>query len=215
MKNKKAFTLAEVLIALIIIGVVTVITIPTVMNNTNKQETVSKLRKAYAALSLATNMIIAENGSPKGDGSWLTHIDDTYNIYKKYLNNAKECGNTQNCISEINYKRLKSDTGWNFGTSYRKLILTDGTYVMFNAMNASCTGSDWCGNNFRCLQILVDINGAKKPNKAGRDLFGFILREDGLYPEGCGSNSQQSDCSNLNGGVGCSCKVLQEGEINY
>ena len=63
MKNSKmGFTIAEVLITLVIIGVIAAMTIPTLMNNTNKQEYVSKLKKAYATLSQATNRIIADEG---------------------------------------------------------------------------------------------------------------------------------------------------------
>ena len=41
----KAFTLAEVLITLVIIGVIAAMTISTLMNNTNNQELVSRLKK--------------------------------------------------------------------------------------------------------------------------------------------------------------------------
>ena len=58
----KAFTLAEVLITLVIIGVIAAMTIPTLMNNTNNQELVSRLKKTYSELSQATNRIIADEG---------------------------------------------------------------------------------------------------------------------------------------------------------
>ena len=47
----RGFTLAEVLITLVIIGVIASMTIPTLMNKTNKQEYVSRLKKAYSTLS--------------------------------------------------------------------------------------------------------------------------------------------------------------------
>ena len=71
LKEFRGFTLAEVLITLVIIGVIAAMTIPTLMNNTNKQEYVSKLKKAYSTLSQATNRIITEEGNPRGDiGGW-------------------------------------------------------------------------------------------------------------------------------------------------
>ncbi|MBR6163646.1 type II secretion system protein [bacterium] len=92
-REASAFTLAEVLITLVIIGVIAAITVPTLMNKTNNQEYVSKLKKAYSTLSQATNLIIAEEGTPRADkGGWAKDADNVYNLYKKHLNNAKECG---------------------------------------------------------------------------------------------------------------------------
>ena len=60
-KQKKiAFTLAEVLITLVIVGVIAALTIPSMINKTNNQETVSRLKKAYSTLAQATQRIIFE-----------------------------------------------------------------------------------------------------------------------------------------------------------
>ena len=80
---KDGFTLAEVLITLVIVGVIAAMTIPTLMNNTNKQEYVSRLKKTYSTMAQATNRIIAEEGKPKGSiGGWATSRDSIYNLYK-------------------------------------------------------------------------------------------------------------------------------------
>ena len=55
MKNT-AFTLAEVLITLGIIGVVAAMTLPTLINNYNKAVAVAKLQKAYSAMNQAFKM---------------------------------------------------------------------------------------------------------------------------------------------------------------
>ena len=71
LKGFRGFTLAEVLITLVIIGFIAAMTIPTLINKTNNQEYVSKLKKAYSTLSQATNRIITEEGNPRGDiGGW-------------------------------------------------------------------------------------------------------------------------------------------------
>ena len=100
LKGFKGFTLAEVLITLVIIGVIASMTIPTLMNNTNKQEYVSRLKKAYSALSQATNKIIADEGNPNPSiGGWAVDTEAVYNMYKKYLSVAKDCGyNTAGCF---------------------------------------------------------------------------------------------------------------------
>ena len=55
--KQKAFTLAEVLITLSIIGVVAAMTVPTLMSNTSNQQHVTALKKAYSTLSNAMKMM--------------------------------------------------------------------------------------------------------------------------------------------------------------
>jgi len=68
LEKQKAFTLAEVLITITIIGVIASIVIPTVINNTQNAELKATWKKAYADLSQATQRVITDNaGTLKGD----------------------------------------------------------------------------------------------------------------------------------------------------
>lgn len=62
MKRIFAFTLAEVLITLGIIGIVAAMTIPAIINNSEKQSIVSKVKEAYSIMSQATGQIKTECG---------------------------------------------------------------------------------------------------------------------------------------------------------
>ena len=213
-RNYNAFTLAEVLITLVIIGVIASMTIPTLMNNTNKQEYVSRLKKAYSTLSQATNRIIAEEGNPRGDiGGWGTSTEAIFNMYKKYLSNAKVCGTDTTGCFDGTYKNL-NNTSANMNTnSHYKLIMADGTELAvtqgWHNFSSDCSES-YVGANDICQLITIDINGAKKPNKTGYDVFSLTLKENGLYPTGC-----DFDFCEGTDGWGCTCKVLREGAINY
>ena len=212
-----AFTLAEILIALTIIGVIAAITVPALIQRTNKQEYVSALQKAYSTLSQVTNQIIAENGSPKTDENgetWLKDAESMYNMYKKHLINVKDCGSAAGCyeLSSIRYLNNNIDGNWNI-TSGRRLILADGVQVLFGWIYKTCNHTTGGGSTNSCAEIFVDVNGAKKPNTWGRDVFGFVLKENGLHPVGCDNNS--SDCIKTGSGYGCACKVLREGAMNY
>ena len=61
-KTKSAFTLAEVLITLIIIGIVAALTIPTAINHYRKQQTASKLKKFYSTFGQAISRSVTDNG---------------------------------------------------------------------------------------------------------------------------------------------------------
>ena len=60
-KRKIAFTLAEFLITLGIIGVVAALTLPSVIERHQKLETVTKLKKAYSTLSQAIERAKVDN----------------------------------------------------------------------------------------------------------------------------------------------------------
>lgn len=66
---KKAFTLAEILITLGIIGVVAAMTIPTLMTKYAKQRTETQLVKFYSMMNQTLRMSVADNGDPDG---WIT-----------------------------------------------------------------------------------------------------------------------------------------------
>ena len=215
---KDGFTLAEVLITLVIVGVIAAMTIPTLMNNTNKQEYVSRLKKSYSTFAQATNRLIAENGSVPGWG--LTNDDagreKLYNMYKSYIPVVKECKNETGCFPSVMYKRLNGNNYNNIDTNTnkfsRKFVLNDGTLVTFDDQNFSPDCSAMTDGARTCIEIFVDINGAKNPNQWGRDLFEFVLTENGLVPTGCSSNTCNTTTSD---GWYCACKVLREGAINY
>ena len=88
--------------------------------------------------------------------------------------------------------------GWN-----RRVVLADGTQLMFY----NDTGE--------LGKIAVDVNGGRKPNKMGRDVFVFQLTENSLIPFGCNKDktTMENECKNW--GWQCACKVLREGAINY
>lgn len=219
---KSAFTLAEVLITLVIIGVIAAITVPTLINNTNKQEYVSKLRKVHSTLVQATNLIIANEGTPRADkGGWATNSQDIYDLYRKKLHNTKECnyvltedGNIPGCFSQLKnggrYYYLDGSDYWrpNATDGLKSFILADGTQVLIERnVLSNC--------NTYCVSFRVDVNGAKKPNILGRDLFQFVLTEKGLYPSGYNAADKESVCSKNNAGWGCAARVLKENAMNY
>ena len=92
-----AFTLAEVLITLGIIGVVAAMTLPTLMSKYRENVTMSKLKKAYTTLAQAQLMSISENGDVDG-WDWVEAGQESNNAivlawfnkyFGKYLNKAE------------------------------------------------------------------------------------------------------------------------------
>ena len=211
---KYGFTLAEVLITLVIVGVVAALTIPTLVNKTQNNQLAAAYKKTYGTLASATRMIISEEGTPKGDGGWASSVDNVYNLYKKHLVKAKDCGVGTGCFSST-YDHVNGGArwlNWDGNENKRALILADGVQVLFSTVHNECDldNKDANGSVNVCERIWVDLNGEKGPNSIGRDFLEFVLKEDGLYPSGCDLN--YSCPANPNA---CGCRVLRENAINY
>ena len=80
--RKKAFTLAEVLITLGIIGIVAAMTIPTLMSVFAKRRTETQLKAFYSKINQTIKMSIAENGDPEG---WIDEKGYTYDEQVEFL----------------------------------------------------------------------------------------------------------------------------------
>ena len=108
--KKKAFTLAEVLITLGIIGVVAALTIPTLIQDSQSRATVTGLKKAYATLQNAFDRAVDENGTPDtwdlvGNQS-ATGATNMLNALAPFLNITKNCGTGTGCLPKASYKDM-------------------------------------------------------------------------------------------------------------
>lgn len=221
MKKKSfAFSLAEVLIALVVIGVVAAITVPVLFENYKKQETISRLKKAYSVISNGLRMSQTENGpfSSWEVGADMTDVEGYFNKYwvpyfqniTKY-NYAKDLGYEDNlCWKNINGKKI----GWGVMTSDTRILfaLADGT-VVFYPRNTT----DINGNPAYTRFFYVDINGSKKPNVIGKDVFMFyVVDYDNLKPycyernEAGINNNCKKSIDNVNENC-CTAKIMYDG----
>ena len=168
-KKKAAFTLAEVLITIGIIGVVAALTIPSLIQNYQKKVVSEKAKTSYAMLLQAIRLSEADNGD---FNSWNFNIDnsdsvkntteffDTY--IKPYLKGASLCstGSDRNCGVPV------SGSGLNY-------TLSNGTMMSLVVHPGQ-------------LYIIIDTNGKNKPNKLGTDTFYFSTHNEKhvLMPHG-------------------------------
>ena len=221
MGNKKAFTMAEVLITLGIIGIVAAMTLPTLIGNYQKKQTATQLKKFYSIMQQAIKLSELKNGEIKywdleiGGNDHTEIFADTYitpylKIIKKYMpedfpeNIHYTCLNGRNCDS---YGQVKNNNP--------KLVLIDGTMILAtDFMN----GKDENNNPIPAINLIVDINGFKKPNQYGKDVFAFTIQSDvGFAPAGVGYTSAMQGSSGYdrdwfkNGGNERGCNRQQNG----
>ena len=184
-KRKIAFTLAEVLITLGIIGVVASLTIPTIVKTYKEKLLISQLKKAYATLANGLQLSAVDNGDMQ---EWPTgsqmNIDNYWKIYiQPYFNSAQICKNSTAC----GYKNLNesewSGANWRLGTMDSRLLfrLIDGTVIFIPRNSTDVNGAE----SYVDL-VFIDVNGTQKPNKYCSDVFVFQRNtKEGIRPTGC------------------------------
>ena len=177
-KKEIAFTLAETLITLGIIGIVAALTIPTLITEHAKQRTVTQLKQAYSDISQALKLAEAEYGSPEG---WLENPSDTFgaassdfieNYLEPNIKMALKCPTDNSpCWAIGKYTTLAGENAQNANATaaqYQSFVTLSGYAVLFWV-----GGGTTYSNYTRHYQFIVDVNGKKGPNVIGKDAFQF------------------------------------------
>lgn len=199
LKKMSAFTLAEVLITLGIIGVVSAMTIPTLMQNYQRRTYVTQLHKFYNELSQAVEKYKADNNVVTLRESRLRgssrEVNRFVTTYFKVVTNCH--GSYTPCFAE-NYKRIEGepftvkDHSCMFtGTlaSGAAICMDSGTFESVKA-DKDINGDGVVDENDviynsgvnmgQALTVEVDTNGAQEPNVSGRDLFSIDVAPNGM-----------------------------------
>lgn len=170
----RAFTLAEVLITLGIIGIVAAMTLPTLIGNYQKKQTAIRLKEAYSLLNQAVEQSQLKNseintwnfGTGHGNTTESVAFIDTYIapylkvIHKCYKNSCVKA--TKHDLTGKAYRFYLEDTTY-YG---RSIYIANGMQIWVY------TDSD---QEPKIAGIVVDINGDRRPNIVGRDIFFFEL----------------------------------------
>lgn len=191
--KKYAFTLAEVLITLAVVGVVSAMTLPVLINKINDMQYDRARQKALASIGEA-GRIIAVQGNIN---SAIDAKDFVENYLSKQLKIAKYCGTTlTDCgFSDTVNKMGKSGTvsipttigGLNTNLNAKTLesyaILTGNGYSVNLYYNPACRIIADAGTtrvspitsyrNFTdnvCINAIYDMNGKRGPNEVGKDI---------------------------------------------
>lgn len=193
-QQKFAFTLAEVLVTLGIIGVVAALTMPALIQNQRKIILHNQLKKQYSVMAQALEMWKQKSG--------IIGIYEMYATYNgtEYVNSGtfiKEYNEELRAIGKTNYK----NGPYNFNRK-KKINLEARTCIPTTLLP---DGSSMCVHIYSdTISITTDINGPdKNPNAWGYDIFTFVVdrnteqlvgmkstkaapNPDSAYPEGDG-----------------------------
>lgn len=194
--ERKAFTLAEVLITAGIIGVVAALTISSIVSHYQEKQTISQLKKSYSLLSQAFASAINDNGTidgwcERGDFDACSVIMN--DIIQPYFSVVRKCFSLDKKCFSYSFKQLNTSRTVVPHMKKYQFLVNDGASFMIAAWAGDNYTENWCRNSlsdtrnpylYNCGVVYVDINGPKRPNVLGRDVFIFKIYKDGIRPGG-------------------------------
>ena len=231
LKEKFAFTLAEVLITLGIIGIVSAMTIPTLINNYQKKVTVAKLQKVHAVLNQIARMAVVDNSIKAFtsgqevseektkeffDTFWFQYLKSPrvsegavlpYKIIYpyKYLNDTKVDVAIYTTYTAGRVFFTTSD-----GMSY---LITTSTTQNFYDEAGNVIETKFYYNS--TVNVYVDLNGTSGPNTIGKDVFRLVVDFDkgSTYPLGYNKSLTEinNNCKTDELGTMCLAKIIRDG----
>ena len=172
--NKKviAFTLAETLIVMGIIGIVSALTLPNLNSSTGEKEKVAKVKKIYSNLNDAVGRAIAVYGPVdewiQGDTTKTAQVTRFGERIAEFMKVSKNCGVTTSgtCFGSKFSNSFTGTNGIDNVNTFYKFVLADGTPVAIEY--------DTSYSSLNAVWFLFDIDGANKGRGAlGEDLFSF------------------------------------------
>ncbi len=218
--RKSAFTLAEVLITLGIIGVVAAITIPTLVSNYRKRQLEAQIKATYSTIQQAIEFAeyedISYNNVADGSDAAIKEWFDSF--LGKHMKVEQLCinRNPKGC-----WHQVKSAAGANYGDAEgigsniigfkiaKGASVTVDGYSAYNMKNIFGVNTNESG-----LVFFFDANGQVKPNILGKDVYIMAWTEKGLVPAGNAKSKSEIDRECLTGvGRFCLNKVLSNGWV--
>ena len=183
MNMKKAFTMAEAILVMTILGIIATIMITTLKPAEYKDKGMKILaKKVLSEVDTATTQILINNsmnGTMKklyvpGSSNTFAYKGNANNVgklYKKYLTATRQKTTGNDC---------------NITDFTNSFFLKDGACIGFKVGNASDVKTIFPGEtnvaNSTVTQgfILFDINGAEEPNANGKDRFILPVGDEGI-----------------------------------
>lgn len=221
MKKFTAFTLSEIMITVGIIGVISALTVPTLVKNYQTKAQAVQLRKVVNEIESAVDMLITEEGKTSLASTSIAKDNGVDDFIQSHFKTIKKCSSskTDECFASESYMAINGGSR-NFSCNGNSYILANSAAICANRVREiDVTIKDNNGfvslggsNKFKTvnginIELYIDTNGAQGPNIGGRDMFHVYIQPDGrIYDE---ANVFGAVCEHRPNGDGC---LLNPGE---
>ena len=186
MKKNFGFTLAEALLTLSIIGVVAGLVAPQLIMNTGKAKVGPILYKAKNNFENAVSLMLEDRGVDS-----ISKVENPVSMlgdYAKIITYENE--------SDASYQLYDREGNTTLNEAYTRFDSEDHITYWINIDTSIVPDSNFenIPTNQECGELFVDINGSKGPNRESKDVFRFVLYNDGtLRPFGVEGYKRSAD----------------------
>lgn len=203
MQKLKAFTLAEILITMGIVGVIAALTVPDLVSDYQNKAMAVKARKSFNEIEEALDLMLTDEGKNTLRTSSLYTRDDGVAYfathYLKTISSANGFSTDKYYpLAERKAEEAKGDKPAISATKPENFTCDGSTYVLADS-TAICLKTSNTG-----LKINMDTNGKEPPNTGGRDMFTFIINNNATLIKG-----QTEGCHNQPFGGGCIGRLME------
>ena len=184
MRNKNAFTLVEILVALAVVGVLATMTVPRIAEDINRKILTNQLKNTYLSIQNLVNDQLITNKTTSVTNTSLATGDDAIAKFQgtKCTTDVADCW--PDTYNEKAYKSISSLAKQSIDApNYSTILVKTGALVAYKVVeDNNCYG-----------MFTFDINGKDKPNILGRDFYTVYVTYDGkLVDKYACSNSQSN-----------------------
>ena len=219
MKKLKAFTLAEIIITMGIVGVIAALTVPDLLSDYQNKAMAVKIRKSINEVESAIDQYVTAEGKTSfaqtkvltGGQTLDAFVRENFRVIKtcdgtntckrdcatgdeacaKEVETCKEQVAAAGCFANEEYISIDNSASANFNCSETSYILADSSAICMTIDSG-------------LIDVHIDVNGTEPPNFGGRDMFKFTINSKAEIKGGDAAN-----CKKNSNGYGCIAKLQQ------
>ena len=193
MKKKKGFTLIELLAVIVILGIITVIAVPKILDVVNKTKDSAadsslKLVKDAIKTQIAASDLTGDLFTQESDGCYIFDFDDQSIGNSKKLNiknKDKITGSIKYCNNTFVDNTLKFD-GMSSNSSNNKVICKRATTLhteecTWDNATYHCSGAGYTSSGSKGTSIITYGNLGTRGTLSSGDAFDCDVNGDGVY----------------------------------
>ena len=219
--SRAAFTISEVLVTLLIVGVIAAIVTPPLVRDTTDKQFVVMYKKDYSLVSAWFNTAVSENGSNVATcaGGWLEFSAYFASILRYFPDRIVKSKSPYNGTITDYYNPgvMKWSTGVVLNSNMQSHWPHSGSYILNLANGSTVIIMQWSAyvdalapvmtekTGLLGWFIMIDVNGSRLPNTFGRDIFVVMPYQDGVIRPFVSTVPCGSGC-----GQGCSYEKLDD-----
>lgn len=212
MRHLKAFNMVEIVIVVSLLLTTVILCLPVIFNNSKEAKIISGWKRIYSEMhsNFEVYNVSDLNTVDKICRSNILHQEpEIFKVISPYLN--VDLSKDPNTLKSYHY-RFKNGA---------QVPMQSQFFTKFFAYqeNGNIVGFKWltceCSETVPCAAVLFDMNGVKKPNRIGKDVFGIYIYKNRIeaYGSEFSNDELQRECNAHSNGLSCSEYYLRGGKF--